>query len=180
VDSDAEALETALDSAEARGCAERLTLIQARALEVELDGQFDLTLCIGSSHALGGPEAALGHLLRWTLPGGYVLWGEGFWRRDPGPDYLAAISGSKDELSTHHGNASAAREHGFSVLWSAVTSDSAWDRYEGLYRMGMAQHLAEHPDVPEAAAFRERSERGTTAICAGAATRWGLRCLLRR
>lgn len=159
VDCDAEVLQTARASAEARGCADRLAWINAPALEVEFDRPFDLTLCIGSSHALGGPRIALDHLARWTRTGGHALWGEGFWRRDPDPDYLAAIGSATHDLATHHENATAARERGWTVVWSAVTSDSWWDHYEGLYRLGMARHLAEHPDDPEADAFRERSER---------------------
>jgi len=158
VDHDREVLELARAAAAQRGCADRLTLREARALEVEFDAPFDLTLCIGASHALGGQVSMLEGLARWTAPGGHALWGEGFWRRDPDAAYLAAIGGSKHELLSHHGNAAAARARGWSVIWSATTSDACWDRYEGLYRLGMARHLAEHPDDPEAAAFRERSE----------------------
>jgi SAM-dependent methyltransferase len=159
IDCNEEALQLARTRAEVRGCADRLTLLHASALEVSLELPFDLSLCIGSSHALGGPLAALEHLARWTRPGGFAVWGEGFWRRDPDPAYLAAIGSSPHDLSTHHGNAVAARERGWSLIWSAVTSDVGQDRYEGLYRLAMARYLAEHPDDPDAAAFRERSER---------------------
>jgi SAM-dependent methyltransferase len=159
VDCDGDVLRIARATAEARGCADRLTLVETMALELVNDALFDLTLCVGASHALGGPVAALERLARWTRPGGYALWGEGFWRRDPDPAYLAAIGSSKHDLAAHHENAATAHERGWSVLWSAVTSDSCWDEYEGLYRMGMARYLAEHPEDPEASAFRERSER---------------------
>ena len=159
VDVDAEALRAASAAAQARRCADRLTVVEARALDFVPEAPYDLTLCIAASHALGGPGPALEHLARWTRPGGHALWGEGFWRRDPDPAYLAAIGASQDELSTHHGNAALAREQGWSVAWSSVTSDACWDRYEGLYRLGMARFLAEHPDDPEASAFRERGER---------------------
>lgn len=159
VDSDGEALRIARANAVTRSCADRLTLIESPALEAPIDGLYDLTLCVGSSHALGGPACALDHMARWTAVGGHALWGEGFWRRDPGPEYLAAIGGTKEELSTHHGNVHAAHERGWSLVWSAVTSDSSWDRYEGLYRFGKARHLVEHPGDSEADAFRERSER---------------------
>jgi SAM-dependent methyltransferase len=159
VDCDREALRMAREKAETRGCADRLTLLEAHALDVVFHAAFDLSLCIGASHALGGPRPALDQLARWTRPGGHALWGEGFWRRDPNPAYLAAIGSSKHDLGTHHENAVAASERGWSLIWSAVTSDSCWDRYEGLYRMGMARFLAAHPDDPEASVFRERSER---------------------
>jgi SAM-dependent methyltransferase len=159
VDSDGEVLRLARSRAEVLGCADRLVLIEAPALEARLAAPFDLTLCIGASHALGGPFAALEHLARWARPGGHALWGEGFWRRDPDAEYLVAIGGSKSELSTHHANVRAAVERGWSVSFSAVTSDLAWDRYEGLYRLGMARHLTENAADPDAGAFRERSER---------------------
>jgi SAM-dependent methyltransferase len=168
VDLDADALQVARASAQARGCAGRLTLLHAPALEVSFAQSFDLTLCIGSSHALGGPTAALEHLARWTRPGGHALWGEGFWRRAPDPDYLSAIGSAEQDLGTHQDNVAAAQARGWSLVWSAVTSDADWDRYEGLYRLAMARHLAEHPDDSEADAFRERSERWYASYL-----RWG-------
>lgn len=72
---------------------------------------------------------------------------------------MAAIGGTKAELSTHYGNVIAAQERGWSLVWSVVTSDAGFDRYEALYRLGMARHLAEHPEDPEADAYRDRSER---------------------
>ena len=90
------------------------------------------------------------------------------WRREPDPEYLAAIGGSKHELGTHLENVLAAQARGWIPVWSAVTSDADWDRYEGLYRLGMARYLAEHPDDPEASAFRERSEHWYASYL-----RWG-------
>lgn len=159
VDVDPDALHDARASAIARGCSERVAFVASPALDTAWDEPFDVTVCIGASHALGGPHAALEHLARWTRPGGHCVWGEGFWRRDPDTAYLAWIGGTADELSTHHGNAVAARDRGWSPIWSAVTSDAAWDRYEGLYRLAMSRHLAQHPDDPDADAFRAHSER---------------------
>jgi hypothetical protein len=88
-----------------------------------------------------------------------VLLGEGFWRKPPDPDYLASFGGTAEELRAHHENVSLARDRGLGIVWSRVSTDAEWDRYEGLYRVAMHRHLADHPEDPEAAAFRERSER---------------------
>lgn len=158
LDCDGEALKVARAAGNAHGCGHRLTVLETNALEASFDSPFDLTLCVGSSHALGGQAAMLEHLARWTRPGGHMLWGEGFWRRAPDAAYIAAIGGSQNDLLTHHGNVAAAHDRGWSLIWSTVTSDSEWDRYEGLYRLGMARYLAENPDDPDAIAFRRRSE----------------------
>jgi len=159
VDLDPEVLARARREAERRGCADRLTLVGGSAHEAHFEESFDLTACIGSSHACGGYPGTLDAVSTWTKPGGYVLLGEGFWRRPPERAYLTSFGGSADELRPHHENVVLARGAGLAPVWSFVSRDEDWDRYEGLYRFAMSRFLEEHPDDPEAPAFRERSER---------------------
>jgi SAM-dependent methyltransferase len=99
VDIDGEALRLARAAAESRNCAYRLTLIEARALEAALQAPFDLTLCVGSSHALGGPKTSLEHLARWTgttvtCAGAATRWASRstFWsERERAPCRLAGV-----------------------------------------------------------------------------------------
>ena len=53
------ALERAAAAAGERGLDERLTLHEGDALTVPAQGEYDLVLCVGSTHAFGGFEPAL-------------------------------------------------------------------------------------------------------------------------
>ena len=59
------------------------------------DHQFDLVICLGSTHAFGLGELAypnaLQRLQRLVKPGGCLLIGEGYWKQSPDPDYLALL-----------------------------------------------------------------------------------------
>ena len=161
VDLDADALAQAEVS-------ERLTLVHQAAEAFEAPAPFDLAICIGSSHALGGLAPTLARLQALTKPGGYVLLGEGYWKNEPEQAYLDAFGGSRDELLTFWGNIDCALATGLSPVWSTVSSERDWDHYEGLYRFALSRFLTENPKDPEAEAFRQRSETWYNAYL-----RWG-------
>lgn len=138
--------------------------LAARAPEVEVEllhqdfagypageAAFDVVACIGASHACGGYRAALRTLLERVKPGGYVLMGEGYWRREPAPEYLAALGGAtRDELTDHAGNVLIAMDAGLIPMYAAASSPDEWDDYEGLYARSIERHLINHPDDPDA------------------------------
>jgi SAM-dependent methyltransferase len=118
-------------------------------------GPFDLTVCIAASHALGGFPEALGRLSELTEPGGQVLLGEGYWRRDPSPGYLDALGGATaDELPDYGGLFAAAEATGLTPIWSTVASETDWDRYEWTLILNAERHGA--PDLRERAAQARR------------------------
>jgi SAM-dependent methyltransferase len=106
---------------------------EAEFREVTLElGGYDLVCCLGSSHAIGSWDAALGGLASLARPGGLGLVGEGFWRRAPSAGYLEALGGaSADELPLGlEGLEAGAREAGWEVVATAVASDADWAAYE--------------------------------------------------
>jgi cyclopropane fatty-acyl-phospholipid synthase-like methyltransferase len=116
-----------------------------------VDGEFALTACVGSSHALGGLDAALARMAQLTLPGGHVLLGDGFWAREPTDHYLEALGGaSRDELPDYAGLLRAGDRHGLRAVHVRVASEADWDRYEWTLIANGERFLAEHPDAPEA------------------------------
>lgn len=126
-----------------------------------VDGAFDLVACIGSSHALGGLDAALARMTALTKPGGHVLLGDGFWAAEPPPEYLEALGGaSRDELPdglpalVRHGD-----RHGLRAAHVRVASADDWDRYEWTLMANGERHLAEHSDAPEADGLRAWNDR---------------------
>jgi SAM-dependent methyltransferase len=127
---------------------------------------FDLTACIGSSHALGGLDDALARMTALTRPGGNVLLGDGFWAAEPPQAYLDALGGAtRDELPdglaalVRHGDA-----HGLRAAHVRVASADDRDRYEWTLMANGERHLAEHPDAPEAPGLREWNERSRALL----------------
>ena len=93
-----------------------------------LDGTFDAVINVGSSHIYGGFPAALTALHR-LAP--VALYGEGFWRRAPTSDFLAALGGAtEDELADLDGLRSAIVEAGFEILHESLAGKSDWAYYE--------------------------------------------------
>jgi SAM-dependent methyltransferase len=145
--------------------AELIERARRNAPELELSvadapppGPFDLVVCIGSSHALGGFPVALERLREL---GGQVLLGEGYWRRQPSAEYLEALGGAtRDELPDYGGLFAAARDAGLTALWSCTASERDWDRYEWTHVLNAERHGTEQLRERAAAARRRLTMPG--------------------
>ena len=125
------------------------------------DASFDLAACIGSTHACGGYRTTLEALERLVRPGGHVLVGEGYWKREPSAAYLEGLRALREELTDHVGNVRAGIEAGLTPMYAAASNQDEWDHYEGLYARAVERFLSEHPEDPdrEAMALRIRDWR---------------------
>jgi len=169
VDLNAEFLDEARARAAARVPAADLTLLETPFEEFDhAPGSFDAALCVGSTHACGGYAKALRALARAVRPGGPLVVGEGYWKRDPDPGYLSVLGAARDEMSDHAGNVAAGIEQGLTPLYSVTGSDDDWDHYEGLYARAIERFAAEHPDDPDCDAMLTRIRRWRDAYL-----RWG-------
>ena len=100
--------------------------------------QFDAVINVGASHALGGFPRALG-ILGALAP--VVLYGEGFWRRPPSEDFLAALGGATaGELADLDGLRAAIHEAGFTVVYESFASRHDWAHYEETLAVQAEQH----------------------------------------
>ena len=113
---------------------------------------FALTACIGSLHAVDGDLRRLAEL---TAPDGYVLIGDGYWRRPPEPEYLEALGASADELPDYAGLIRSGIDAGLEPLYVAVTTETEWDRYEWTLIANGLRFARDQPDDPDAADVRE-------------------------
>jgi cyclopropane fatty-acyl-phospholipid synthase-like methyltransferase len=129
---------------------------------------FDLAVCIGSTHALGGYVNTLAVLTRLTKPGGLVLVGEGFWKREPLPPYLQATGMHETEFFTHHANVEKAMDVGLAPLWVVTAGEREFDEYEFAHARAIEQFASENGDMPEARLMLERSRAWRSAYL-----RWG-------
>lgn len=117
---------------------------------------FDVAACLGASHACGGLREALSAQARAVRLGGYVLIGEGYWRREPTPEYLAMLGATRDELTSHAGNVHLGIESGLTPMYAVASNQDEWDHYEWLYGRAIERHLQEHPDDPDHDAMMQR------------------------
>jgi SAM-dependent methyltransferase len=110
-----------------------------------VSGAFDAAINVASSHVHGGfPDAV--RALHALAP--VVLYGEGFWRRPPSEEFLAALGGAtEDELSDLEGLRATIEGARFEILQESLASEQDWSRYEertaaNAERHGSAECLA--------------------------------------
>ena len=151
------------------GVAARVELLQMEASRfVAGPASFDAGICIGSTHAFGTYRDALRGLARWVRPGGSILIGEGYWRREPDAEYLKRLGTTADEMTTHEGMTAAGVAQGLIARGSWTSSDRDWDTYEDAYARTVESYVAAHPEDPDQAAMRERIRRWReTYLCWG-------------
>ncbi len=117
---------------------------------------FDLTVMMGAGGIAGGMRGVCAKLAALTRPGGHVLVAEGFWERDPDPEYLAFLGG-EDDLPEHRGNVQAGVDAGLVPLHAATASRDEWDDYEWKYARAIERYAREMPQDPDVPAMLERS-----------------------
>lgn len=128
---------------------------EARLNFVEMDGadyepnapeSFHLTACVGASWIYGGHRGTLKALNEMAVPGGWVIVGEPFWRREPTDEYLEAIGQKRGAYGTHYDNMRVGREFDLNLVHAFVSNQDDWDRYEGLQWYAADEWASENPD----------------------------------
>jgi SAM-dependent methyltransferase len=152
-----------LDPVAQPGVDARTELRRARIEELT-ERDFDVVLNVAASHAFGTWEEALAGLVGLVRPGGMVLFGEGYWRREPPAAYLEALGGATaDELPPGLAELVAGGERrGLRALQLVVASEDDFDRYEWrLIRNGerAAAQLGDDPDADQLRAWVEQARR---------------------
>ncbi|MBB4909009.1 SAM-dependent methyltransferase [Actinophytocola algeriensis] len=108
----------------------------------------DVAACVGATWIGGGVAGTVGLLRRSLRPGGMLLIGEPYWRRDP-PDQ-ATLAGchasSRDDflslpdLLTHFGDL------GCDVVEMVLADQDSWDRYAAAQWLNIRRWLDTNPD----------------------------------
>jgi len=110
---------------------------------------FDLVACIGASWIYGGHRGTLKALNEMAAPGSWVVVGEPYWRREPTAEYLEAIGEECSAYGTHYENVKVGQELGLKLVYTLVSNQDDWDRYEGLQWYAAEEWASEHPDDPD-------------------------------
>lgn len=134
----------------------------------EAPHSLDLASCIGASWVFGGHANTLEALIRMVKPGGWVIVGEPYWRQEPSEDYLEASGLTREEVGSHFANAEAGERRGLDLVYTIVSSEDDWDRYEGLQWFATDEYARSHPDDPDLPELVERVNKARSAYL-----RWG-------
>jgi SAM-dependent methyltransferase len=129
----------------------RLRFLEMDGAEYELEDAkgFDLVACIGASWIYSGHRGTLTALNRMAAPGSWVVVGEPFWRREPADEFLTAIGEKRSTYGTHDENAAVGQKLGLELVYTLVSNQDDWDRYEGLQWYAARAWASEHRDDPD-------------------------------
>ncbi|WP_405811570.1 class I SAM-dependent methyltransferase [Streptomyces sp. NBC_01520] len=113
-------------------------------------GGYDLAVSIGSSHAWpGGTTGALKALRAAVRPGGRVLFGDGFWEREPSEAALEGLGAEPGDFGPLLGLVRQAETAGLRVLQVTVADQREWDLFESAANIGQGERWAlAHPGHP--------------------------------
>ena len=134
----------------------------------ETPESFDLAACIGASWIYGGHQGTLSALQKMAAPGGWIVVGEPYWRHEPEKEYLEATGMARSDFGTHFQNVEAGRELGLEIVYTLVSNQDDWDRYEGLQWYAAETWASEHQDDPDVETVLKRIRESKTAYL-----RWG-------
>ncbi len=167
-------IEEARTNVAARGLTKRIELLHMDGGKYEPDREVELDLasCIGASWIYNGHKGTLEALSSMAHPGGLVVVGEPFWRTEPDPDYLKLTGQSVNLCGTHGSNVQTGVDLGLSLLYTAVSNEDDWDRYEGLQWQAAERYSAAHPDDPDVEQLLQTLHKNRDAYL-----RWGRDCL---
>ncbi|MFJ7626328.1 SAM-dependent methyltransferase [Streptomyces sp. NPDC097595] len=149
VETDPEAIARGRALAAERGLAERVRFHETPAAEWPERG-YDLAVSIGASHAWqGGTPEALAALRASVRPGGRVLFGEGFWEREPDDAALAGLGAEPGDFGSLLDLIRQAEAAGLRALQVTAADQREWDLFESHANIGRGERWAlAHPEHP--------------------------------
>jgi hypothetical protein len=140
----------------------------------ELPTNADLVTCVGarpwpSTGSRAGREETLLHLFGLAAEDSQVLFGEGYWRHAPDPEFAAFLGEDPDELAVREDTHPAmAAQLGFELVHTITSTRAEFDDYDGRFRAALKDWIESHPSDPEAAALARRRDAWEKAYLA-----WG-------
>jgi SAM-dependent methyltransferase len=118
--------------------------------------RFRLASCLGASWVFGGYEGTLSALAAMVEPGGWVISGEPYWLQRPPVDYLTAIGCEKDTFGTHFENAQTGEKAGLRLVYTFVSNQDDFDRYNCLQWYAAHNYQYAHPDDADVSELVDR------------------------
>jgi SAM-dependent methyltransferase len=132
------------------GVAGAIQIVEGEGAQYEAPpASFRASVCLGASWIWGGYAGMVDAMADWATPGGFVLLGEPFWRKEPSAEYLKATRLTPTSFDTHAGNIRAGIEKGLVPLHSIVSSEDDWDHYQGRQWNATETYAAQNPEDPD-------------------------------
>jgi len=138
------------------GVADRVDFVHADAAGWVSDQPVDVAACLGATWIGDGVAGTVRLLNRSLHPGGLLLVGEPFWRRDP-PDLVTAQgcgARDRDEFLSLPELLGQFSQLGCDVVEMVLADQDSWDRYEAAQWLTLRRWLDSHPDDELAAGLR--------------------------
>lgn len=121
-------------------------------------GQHRLVSAIGAVDLFPGlqrPVEVMAALLPSIAPGGWLLWGDPFWRKPPSEALEAAFGAGRYE--TLDGWIGAGEAAGLSPRYTAVSTEADWEDYLWRMNASVEDWADENPQSPAGPALRARA-----------------------
>jgi SAM-dependent methyltransferase len=157
IDTDPAVLERARGNAVARGLADRVAFVEGPAPREHETA--DLAICVGADHAYGSQAEALAVLHDLVRQGGQLLFGSGFWEREPSREQAAAVGLEPGSLADLAGLVDLAVAAGFRPLFIQTASRDEWERFESGFLADWERRLLQ-ADEPELRAKADAHRSG--------------------
>jgi SAM-dependent methyltransferase len=149
-------LEAARERAAEFGVADRLSFERGDAGAYEAEaGAFDLVTCLGASWIGGGLTGTLDLMRRALRPGGTLLVGEAYWRREPPEEACEILSMERDDHASLSGTNARFEASGFELIEMVIADPDSFDRYLASQWRTISDWLRAHPGHPDAADMRD-------------------------
>ena len=117
-------------------------------------GGYDLVSCIGATWIGDGLLGTLKLMRPALAPGGFLVVGEPFWHETPPAAAYQAIGVRPDEFADLVGTLDRFTEAGCELVEMVLGDLDDWDRYAAAQWLTVSDHLAAHPDTPDADELR--------------------------
>lgn len=149
----AELARATADAGEGPGTVE--VIVDTAAPFLAKAGRCKLLTAIGTVNLLPDAKepadvfAALKHSIE---PGGYLLWGDPFWKSEPGARLNQVFA--NERYQTHAGYVAAGETAGLTPVYAGVSTEADWDDYSWRMNTSVEDWIAENPSDPEAPAFK--------------------------
>lgn len=143
------------------GVAGRVTFVHGDAAGFVAAEPVAVACCVGATWIGGGFDGTVALLRRSLAPGGVIVVGEPYWRREPDAAVAAGCGvDSPAEFRSLPGLLRRVGELGYDVVELVVADQEGWDRYEAAQWRNVRDWLVANPDDELAAAMRAELSTG--------------------
>ncbi|WHU47220.1 class I SAM-dependent methyltransferase [Gordonia sp. L191] len=129
------------------GVADQVTFVHSDASGFVADEVVDLAACVGATEIGGGVAGTADLLNRSLRPGGLILIGEPYWRREVPDEETAGACGAgrKDDFLLLPELIEQFGDLGFDVVEMMLADQDSWDRYQAAQWLSLRRWLDENP-----------------------------------